>query len=308
MVVRSVIRRRVVRTAAAVAVFCLIGACGGSATAVGGVAGTAPRAAPGASTASSTGAAPGAPGGATPGTATGPDSARRQQQPQAARPLTPAQRALIPKFPDRPAPQPVIGQRPVIGPAGPSVGWYLSVPTTQPVAFITIDDGWVKNPQAVPLLQAAHVPVTLFLEINAIRSDVPYFTALQQAGAVIEDHTITHMELKGKPYEVQKHEICASADQLGSWYGRRPVLFRPPFGDKDGTTLRAAHDCGMKAAFYWKEATNGGTVYFQEGRTIRAGDIVLMHFRPRFVDDFLAVLQAIHRAGLTPALLEDYVA
>ena len=32
-----------------------------------------------------------------------------------------------------------------------------------------------------------------------------------------------------------------------------------------------------------------------------------MHFRPAFPDDFIAALAAIKSAGLTPALLEDYV-
>jgi hypothetical protein len=32
-----------------------------------------------------------------------------------------------------------------------------------------------------------------------------------------------------------------------------------------------------------------------------------MHFRPAFVDDFLAVLAAISQGGLTPARLEDYI-
>jgi hypothetical protein len=32
-----------------------------------------------------------------------------------------------------------------------------------------------------------------------------------------------------------------------------------------------------------------------------------MHFRPAFIDDFLAVLAAIAQSGLTPALLEDYI-
>jgi hypothetical protein len=40
---------------------------------------------------------------------------------------------------------------------------------------------------------------------------------------------------------------------------------------------------------------------------VHRGDILLMHFRPAFVDDFIAVLQAISRAGLTPASLESYV-
>jgi peptidoglycan/xylan/chitin deacetylase (PgdA/CDA1 family) len=209
--------------------------------------------------------------------------------------------ARIPKFP--PAPP---AER-IVLPQGPEAAWLSRVPTSQKVAFITIDDGWSKQPEAVPLLQAAHVPVTLFLTINAIRSDPAYFKQLQAGGAVIEAHTITHAGLKGMSRDFQRREICGSADQLGNIYGRRPVLFRPPFGDKDATTLQVTHECGMKVAFFWKETVDRGVVRFQEGQTVQAGDIILMHFRPAFVDDFLAALQAIYDAGLTPALLEDYI-
>ena len=192
-------------------------------------------------------------------------------------------------------------------PANGTAGWFPRIPTDQKVAFVTIDDGINKNPLALKLFQAAHVPITLFLEVNAVRDDPDYFTPLQGAGATIEDHTISHPNLAGRSYAYQKHQICGGADWLQQHYGRRPVLFRPPGGTHDANTLKAVHDCGLKAAFYWKETTDHGVVFFQEGKTVQPGDIVLMHFRPRFVDDFLAVLNAIHRAGLTPARLEDYI-
>jgi peptidoglycan/xylan/chitin deacetylase (PgdA/CDA1 family) len=209
--------------------------------------------------------------------------------------------AQLPNFPPAPRAQPVVV------PAGLVAGWFSSIPTTQPVAFLTIDDGWVKDPRAVQLLRAAHIPVTLFLTINAIRDNPAYFSQLQAAGATIEAHTLTHQNLKGKPYGVQHTEVCGSANQLATLYGSRPVLFRPPYGDKDYTTLRVVHDCGMKAAFYWTETVNGGVVRYQTGHQIQAGDIILMHFRPTFVADFMAALQAIHVAGLCPARLEDYI-
>lgn len=185
---------------------------------------------------------------------------------------------------------------------------YLSrIPTRQRVAFLTIDDGYLSPPEAPGLLAAAQVPVTLFLTTDAIRGHEPYFARLQQHGATIEAHTITHTPLRGKSYAFQRREVCGSADLLGRRYQHRPVLFRPPFGTRDATTLRAAHDCGIKAAFMWKETVHKGKVRYQEGRRVRPGDIILMHFRPAFVQDFLAALRAIHRAGLTPALLEDYV-
>jgi len=224
-----------------------------------------------------------------------------------ATPLTPPPRGKgwtlsdIPVFPPAPPPQPITL------PVAASVPYLSRIPTQQPVAFITIDDGNLKLPEAASLMAAAHVPVTLFLTTDAIKDDEPYFARLQQQGAVIEAHTITHAELRGKSYAFQRREICGSADRLGRLYQRRPVLFRPPFGTKDATTLRVAHDCGIKAAFMWKETVHKGKVRYQEGKKVLPGDIILMHFRPAFVKDFLAALRAIHKAGLTPALLEDYI-
>jgi peptidoglycan/xylan/chitin deacetylase (PgdA/CDA1 family) len=244
------------------------------------------------------------PSGSTPASAA-PAPAGRVAAP-AVRPTTPRRgkgwtSADIPVFPPAPPAQPIVLPR------SGTVPYLSRIPTKQPVAFITIDDGYLKSPEAPRLLAAAGVPVTLFLTTDAIRDDEPYFERLRQHGAVIEAHTITHTELRGRPYGFQRREICGSADRLGARYQRRPVLFRPPFGTKDATTLRAAHDCGIKAAFMWTETVHKGKVRYQEGREVRPGDIILMHFRPAFVKDFLAALRAIHRAGLTPALLEDYI-
>ncbi|MEV8514444.1 polysaccharide deacetylase family protein [Dactylosporangium sp. NPDC051484] len=207
----------------------------------------------------------------------------------------------LPKFGQPPVPQRIDL------PEEASAAYYARIPTDQPVAFLTIDDGWVKRPEALELLRESGVKVTLFLTINAIKDNPGYFQQLRDAGADIQAHTVTHPELKGKSYAFQKREICGSADQLATLYGKRPTLFRPPFGDKDATTLKVAHDCGLRAGFFWKETVDKGTVRYQEGHTIQKGDIILMHFRTRFVDDFIAALQAISAAGLTPALLTDYM-
>jgi peptidoglycan/xylan/chitin deacetylase (PgdA/CDA1 family) len=206
----------------------------------------------------------------------------------------------IPDFP--PAPAPVK----ITIPSG-STPYLHAIPTTQKVAFLTIDDGFIKTPEAPRLIAAAHVPVTLFLTIDAIKDNPEYFRPMLQNGAVIEAHTITHSNLRGRSYAFQRHEICDGADQLGKLYTRRPVLFRPPFGNEDNITLKAAHDCGIKAAFMWKETVDKGIVRYQQGHSVQPGDIILMHFRPAFQKDFLAALNAIHKAGLTPALLDDYL-
>lgn len=237
---------------------------------------------------------------AVPGDAGHPTPSDRPSGPPA-NPLPADLLAQLPRFP--PAPR----AHPLVLPTGPLAGWFSNIPAGQPVAFLTIDDGWIKDPRAADLMRAAHIPVTLFLEINAIRDDPDYFTALQAAGATIEAHTITHQQLRGKPYGVQHTEICGSADELTTLYGARPTLFRAPYGEHDSTTLRVARDCGLRAVLFWKETVNAGVVRYQTGAQIEPGDIILMHFRPTFVEDFVAALRAIHAAGLTPARLEDYL-
>jgi peptidoglycan/xylan/chitin deacetylase (PgdA/CDA1 family) len=211
--------------------------------------------------------------------------------------------ARIPKF--GPAPKPVPVQLPHAANASP---WAYQIPTTQPVAFLTIDDGAVVSQDVIELMKKAHIPVTLFLTTNIISKHHDFFTGLEQYGAVIEDHTVTHTELTKLDYAGQKREICNAADQLAQWYGRRPVLLRPPYGSKDNNTLLAAHDCGMIATFHWRETVNDGVVAYQRPtKKVLPGDIILMHFRKSFANDFTSALIAIQEAGLTPALLEDYV-
>jgi len=161
------------------------------------------------------------------------------------------------------------------------------------VAFITIDDGVTKSPEAIALLRKSGVPVTLFLISKEATKNPGYFATLEREGGVIESHTITHTSLRGLSYQRQRREICGSSDRLGQLFGRRPVLFRPPYGNYDQVTLQTAD--------------RGRVAYQAAQTTVRAGDIVLMHFRPAFAADFRAVLKAIHDAGLTPALLEDYI-
>lgn len=208
----------------------------------------------------------------------------------------------VPRFGPPPAPTDVT-RLTMSGPAA----LYTNVPVDQPVAFLTIDDGWTKDPDAIALLRAAHIPFTMFLTTDAIRDDPAFFRSLESLGGVIEDHTITHSDLSTLDYARQVHEICGSAATLTAWYGRRPVLMRAPYGDSDAATLRAAASCGIRATVYWNEMVVDGKVEYQRPGGIHPGDMVLMHFKPTFREDFLAAVEAFHASHVTPALLENYL-
>jgi peptidoglycan/xylan/chitin deacetylase (PgdA/CDA1 family) len=182
------------------------------------------------------------------------------------------------------------------------------IETTKPYVFITIDDGAVRHPVALELMRSSGVRPTLFLNTKYVEGHDDYFKPLkEQAQLSVQAHTATHPNLQGKPYEAQKQEICGNLDFLAHDFGARPKLFRPPFGNYDRTTRKAATDCGVNAMVLWTASVNDGVVQFQAGNKLNAGDIVLMHFRNTFVDDYLAFLNRARQDGLTPVVLDDFL-
>ena len=113
--------------------------------------------------------------------------------------------------------------------------------------------------------------------------------------------------VKNQTYDQQKADICGMSSYIFDHYGYRPTLFRPPGGAYSDTMRRAAADCGMKAIITWIAKANGGSMQYQIGNHLRPGDIVLMHFRPVFKDDFKAFIDAKNAADLQTELLEDWL-
>ncbi|GAB2994440.1 polysaccharide deacetylase family protein [Amycolatopsis acidiphila] len=177
----------------------------------------------------------------------------------------------------------------------------------RPLVFLTIDDGAVPDPDAPRLIRESGTHPVLFLNEIYVRGHEDYFKQVLAAGATLGDHTVNHPDLKGKSLAYQQEEICEDADDLQRALGVRPVLFRPPFGNWDDNTLKAAANCGMRASVLWTASVNDGRVDFQEGKRLQPGDIVLMHFRKTFTEDFAAFVDQSTRDGLTPVPLPDFL-
>jgi peptidoglycan/xylan/chitin deacetylase (PgdA/CDA1 family) len=209
--------------------------------------------------------------------------------------------------------QPVIKAEPP-APAGrpePDVRpaqFLYKVDTQDRVVFLTIDDGAVRAPDMIDVLRDNGIKATLFLTERYARQDPEFFRRLQrETGAAIENHTATHPNLKGRPLDAQRAEIGPVSDYYTTEFGRRPGLFRAPFGNNDDATLQAAGEAGAKYVVYWGSEVNKGKIRFSGPHEFRPGSIVLMHFRTTFRDDVRAFMDQARENGLTPALLSDYL-
>lgn len=182
------------------------------------------------------------------------------------------------------------------------------IATDKPYVFITIDDGAIRDPQALQLIKESGARPTLFLNEKYVKGHEDYFKQIRDAGElVIGNHTVNHPDLPKLSYAAQKKEICDDSAAFEKTFGQRPTLFRPPFGNYNDDTLRAVVDCGMKAVVKWTASVNDGRVDLQTPPKLKHGDIVLMHFRKTFVQDFTAFMNRAKQDGLTPVPLMDFL-
>ena len=192
-------------------------------------------------------------------------------------------------------------------PAAGAVPVISRVATTDPVVFLTIDDGAIRDPRIPELLAEFNVPATLFLNEGPFLADPDYFQRVIASGGSINSHTRSHKLLTKLSAAAQRSEICGMKDIIGQHTYVAGHLFRAPFGVNNSATQTAAGSCGINAILFWRVALNDGRVQYQQGNQLQPGDIVLSHFRDDLYDNLRALLWQTRLQGLTIAPIEDYL-
>jgi len=182
------------------------------------------------------------------------------------------------------------------------------VETDDPVFFITIDDGLVRSPEALALIQEQQIPVTAFLTEYAVREHTDYFNEVTAYGGSVQNHTMVHGALNDPKTDVE-WEICETQDRFEGQFGYRPWMLRPPYGagPDDPDVLKYAQQCGINRIVLWNVVvSNDNKVEYWEP-PIRSGDIVLLHWEDNLAEGLQTILELGRQQGLTPAPLEEYI-
>ncbi|MFM9369372.1 polysaccharide deacetylase family protein [Streptomyces sp. Da 82-17] len=191
---------------------------------------------------------------------------------------------------------------------------YTTVPTKDKVVFLTIDDGAEKDPRFLRMMSELKIPYTAFLSDYVIEDDYGYFKKMQARGVGLNNHTLNHKYMPGLSYEQQKREICGMQDVIEKRYGKRPELFRPPYGNYNRDTLKAAKACGITSVPLWNAEAFADRMDWREwDRDLHPGDIILTHFRGKedwkgtMPDMIRRLLKTVTDKGYAIARLEDYL-
>ncbi|WP_437114797.1 polysaccharide deacetylase family protein [Streptomyces longispororuber] len=191
---------------------------------------------------------------------------------------------------------------------------FTTVPTKRKVVFLTVDDGAEKDPAFLRMMSDLRIPYTAFLSNYLIKTNYGYFKQMQDRGTALNNHTLNHRYMPDLSYRAQRREICGMQDVIERRYGKRPELFRPPYGNYDRDTLRAAKSCGIKAVPLWASEGFADRMAWREwDRDLHPGDIILTHFRGSddwdgsMTDMVRTVMKTVTGRGYAVARLEDYV-
>jgi peptidoglycan/xylan/chitin deacetylase (PgdA/CDA1 family) len=184
---------------------------------------------------------------------------------------------------------------------------------------LTFDDGpGPYTPELLDVLEQFRVHATFF-EIGEM---LRYFSASTlrelKDGDVIGDHTETHPEMARLSAHAQREELFEQIARIELLGGPRPVLFRPPYGSFDATTMHELRKLHLLMVL-WSVDTED---YLQPGvptivqRALAGahpGAIILMHDAGGTRTQTIAALPTIirdlrargYRLVTVPQLLRD---
>lgn len=119
---------------------------------------------------------------------------------------------------------------------------------------LTLDDGPSRyTPEYLDILKNFGVPCTFFLIGRSIRgSDPGFYRRYQEEGHELANHSWSHSNLSHYSFGQIKSEICRTQDRVEKMMGLRPVLFRPPYGRLNASSIDSVHQTEeMKAIVMW---------------------------------------------------------
>jgi peptidoglycan/xylan/chitin deacetylase (PgdA/CDA1 family) len=184
---------------------------------------------------------------------------------------------------------------------------------------LTFDDGpGPYTPRVLSVLERFHVRATFFVIGEMLRYFSTSAVRELRDGDVIGDHTETHPEMATLSAHDQREELFEQIARIELLGGRRPVLFRPPYGSFDATTMRVLHALHLLMVL-WSVDTED---YLQPGSSVivqhalsgaHPGAIILMHdaggTRTQTVEALPQIIRGLRARGYhlvtVPELLRD---
>jgi peptidoglycan/xylan/chitin deacetylase (PgdA/CDA1 family) len=185
---------------------------------------------------------------------------------------------------------------------------------------LTFDDGPHRHgtPAVLHALADEGVSATFFLVGEQVLRDPGLAAEIVAAGHEVGLHCHRHRLLSRLGPREVFDDLRVAAGAIESATGRRPVLYRPPYGVFNLTALRAAHRRGWQPTLWtrwgrdWERRATPGSIVANLCRGLGPGDILLLHDADHYaaagswrktVAALPCLLDALREQGLQPVAL-----
>ena len=122
-------------------------------------------------------------------------------------------------------------------------------------------------------------------------------------GHDIGNHSSTHPHMSKLSSEQIAEELNKTGEKIYNLTGKKPYLFRPPFGDYNNTLIKTAKECEYYTIQWdvdsldWKEL-GVEPVVDRVTRNVKNGSIVLFHNNAKYILEFLPlVIEKLQKEG-----------
>jgi peptidoglycan/xylan/chitin deacetylase (PgdA/CDA1 family) len=155
----------------------------------------------------------------------------------------------------------------------------------EPDIAMTFDDGphATLTPKLLDLLAARHIKVTFFVLGECVEQNPEVLRRAAREGHEIGNHSWSHPQLNKLSDDAVRSQLRRTDDLIKSVTGKRPTVFRPPYGALTARQKKWIHDeFGYQIIMWdvdpldWKEP-GPTTVANRILKETRPGSIVLSH-------------------------------
>ena len=174
------------------------------------------------------------------------------------------------------------------------------------VIAISFDASWGgdKTLKLLDILDEYNIKTTFFLVDLWVKKYPDLVKEIAARGHEIGNHSTTHPHMSQLNEEKIRQELAVQSDHVEALTGKRPTLFRPPYGDYNDRLIRTARAEGYECIQWsvdsqdWKN--RGVQDIVTRASKAQSGDIVLFHNDAEYTVEALpAVLDAYKAKGLT---------
>lgn len=184
--------------------------------------------------------------------------------------------------------------------------------TTGAIA-ITFDDGPDRNTLAIlDVLHKFNVKATFFCIGEQVEKHPDIAQKIIEAGHVIANHTQTHaqwIDLYGTKRFIE--EIIAADRSIEKYTGKKPLLFRPPYGVTNPKIARAVKHT-QHSVIGWNKRSFDTTIPSAQlilkriTKNLNSGDVILLHDTKEITVSVLEqLLLFVASNNLTPVTIDE---